>query len=213
MKIRNGFVSNSSSSSFIVVFDRKPESIEDVEKQLNLGRGVVFCDSFLTASEVATIVFSDINYNTVDQDFIECLENLFAEFLNAYAPTRNVFYCSGYNELVNSQVAKYVPESSKSLLDEYWKAKSECAKLDISLYGNCSEEKRKSLWEKYDKVSELSWDLAQKLAKESVKDFLKKNEGKFIFVTEYRDNDGPSQATMEHGNVFRNLENIQISHH
>ena len=30
MKIRNGFVSNSSSSSFLVLFPRKPESVEDV---------------------------------------------------------------------------------------------------------------------------------------------------------------------------------------
>ncbi len=34
MKIRNGFVSNSSSSSFIVAFPHKPEDIEDLKKML-----------------------------------------------------------------------------------------------------------------------------------------------------------------------------------
>lgn len=32
MKVRNGFVSNSSSSSFLVVFDKRPESIEELNK-------------------------------------------------------------------------------------------------------------------------------------------------------------------------------------
>jgi hypothetical protein len=34
MKIRNGFVSNSSSSSFVVAFPKKPESVEDVKKMM-----------------------------------------------------------------------------------------------------------------------------------------------------------------------------------
>ncbi len=34
MKIRTGFVSNSSSSSFVVAFPHKPESAEDVKKML-----------------------------------------------------------------------------------------------------------------------------------------------------------------------------------
>jgi hypothetical protein len=34
MKIRNGFVSNSSSSSFIIAFDEKPDSIEKIQKHL-----------------------------------------------------------------------------------------------------------------------------------------------------------------------------------
>ena len=33
MKQRNGFVSNSSSSSFIVVFPKKPQSTEEVHKR------------------------------------------------------------------------------------------------------------------------------------------------------------------------------------
>lgn len=39
MKIRNGFVSNSSSSSFIVSFKKEPKSVEDVKNALfNVGQ-------------------------------------------------------------------------------------------------------------------------------------------------------------------------------
>jgi len=34
MKVRNGFVSNSSSSSFIVAWNKKPESVEEVKNIL-----------------------------------------------------------------------------------------------------------------------------------------------------------------------------------
>jgi len=61
MKIRNGFVSNSSSSSFIVAFSKLPESAEEL-------RQMMFGDKELVASydvpaktaDLAEIVFQDI---------------------------------------------------------------------------------------------------------------------------------------------------------
>lgn len=45
MKVRNGFVSNSSSSSFIVIFPRAPTSAEDVHELL-FGKDHVLFDSY-----------------------------------------------------------------------------------------------------------------------------------------------------------------------
>lgn len=64
MKIRNGFVSNSSSSSFIVAFPEKPRSKEDVLKFMFNGKegGVSGYDNDgLSYDQVAEKVFADIS--------------------------------------------------------------------------------------------------------------------------------------------------------
>lgn len=62
MKIRNGFVSNSSSSSFIVVFDKKPSSVEELQKLL-FGDNDVYDGPYSgswPAKEVAEVVWKDL---------------------------------------------------------------------------------------------------------------------------------------------------------
>jgi len=73
MKTRNGFVSNSSSSSFIVVFPRKPESVVDVKTMLFAGRENIpvkfrWDDGVAKVSndELAAQIFSDIQRRNPD---------------------------------------------------------------------------------------------------------------------------------------------------
>ena len=61
MKTRQGFVSNSSSSSFVIGFDKKPESAEEMRQILFPNRHEIsaYGDSF-PSSQVAETVFNDI---------------------------------------------------------------------------------------------------------------------------------------------------------
>jgi hypothetical protein len=67
MKIRNGFVSNSSSSSFIVAFDKRPNSAEEVEQILYSNKREVFYEPAfnddcinINKQDVAKQVFNDL---------------------------------------------------------------------------------------------------------------------------------------------------------
>ncbi len=49
--------------------------------------------------------------------------------------------------------------------------------------------------------------------KVKAKKFKEKNKGGFILVTSYADEDGNFFSTMEHGEIFRNLDHIVVSNH
>lgn len=82
MKKRKGFVSNSSSSSFIVKFPKKPESVEDVHMMM-FPRGVEtvsFYEGSFSSLEIAQRVFLDlktecqVDKKVIPQDVLNCIE-------------------------------------------------------------------------------------------------------------------------------------------
>jgi hypothetical protein len=77
MKQRVGFVSNSSSSSFIVAFPRFPESAEDVQ-QILFGKEAVFKSPFhddegWRTLDVAETVYEDCNKGPINYARMLCL--------------------------------------------------------------------------------------------------------------------------------------------
>jgi hypothetical protein len=64
MKIRNGFVSNSSSSSFVVAFKTVPTSVEEVKKMLFGDINSIDIYGYnITADQMAKVVFEDMQEN------------------------------------------------------------------------------------------------------------------------------------------------------
>jgi len=87
MKIRNGFVSNSSSSSFVVSFPYKPKNSKEVLDIMFKGKDGEI--DFLPYSEIANKVFSHI-----EKCKKATLKNVIDKFSNRYFMINNDFYYS-----------------------------------------------------------------------------------------------------------------------
>ena len=72
MKIRNGFVSNSSSSSFVVAFPRKPKTQNDVMKMMFNGKegdiNLYDMEEPLSHSKIAKLVLRDIKKEKMSEE-------------------------------------------------------------------------------------------------------------------------------------------------
>ena len=66
MKTRSGFVSNSSSTSFLIVFRKKPKSWNDVKEELfNNQDGIIeYGSETKTYDEISQQLFKDIRRNS-----------------------------------------------------------------------------------------------------------------------------------------------------
>jgi len=157
MKTRNGFVSNSSSSSFIVAFPYIPETVEEVKQMLfgDIERIDIY-DYSITTSQMAGVVFKDM----LDSGIVN-KEKIMEEVSLGQFPG--------------------CPEHDYNYRDE----------------------------EAMNKYFEI-WD---KAAVKLGNDFINANLNGHFFIFEYCDNDGPLYSTMEHGDIFSRLPNIQIGKH
>ena len=108
MKIRNGFVSNSSSSSFIVAFKKVPKSVAEMQKML-FGKQLYYQNPYYDpeykdgsepswyAEEVSARVFRDI----LEPISIKELASHFSGYImDSYAPDRDSFPqdCDGHDQ-------------------------------------------------------------------------------------------------------------------
>lgn len=183
MKIRTDYVTNSSSSSFIVTFDFEPKNIEDVKKQLFKtwgedgiagvydywnGTGTIATDS------IAKAVWDDIQKQQNLGDDPETLDAM------------------AWNLVWNGFDGQW----------DIWDHEEELKAMGII------DEDGDVDWDKLEKADH---EKAKAIISERVQKA--KNSNRPIYEFEYADEDGPFWSFMEHKDIFRDLEYIRNSHH
>ncbi len=175
MKVRQGFVSNSSSSSFIVRFERMPDSAEDTMQLLGFGYGDnVECYKYsMSAIDVAKRVFNDLQEakkNDVDRakEEFDSLESW-------------DFY-----------------HREKAFLEDHFGKNSKAT----------WQEEREYLEKHGSHLDKEREENVQRNMSEFLEDM---KEGEFYVILRYADEEGDN--VLEHGEIFRNLHHVRVSHH
>ena len=199
MKTRTGFVSNSSSSSFIIGLSNKPSCVEDVHKELfdtdevRELEALYDGDDTYTTLDVAQQVYEDISNQkptNLDKGKKEILENINSGWFEGMPD---------YN---------YYDTESTKFRRKYREETGEEIHYDKT---------PKDIWEKYQnlqkKESEERRAEEDKAANRLFEKYRDKFADKKIYFLSYSDNDGSFQSFMEHGGIFNNIPNITISNH
>lgn len=275
MKTRHGFVSNSSSSSFVVAFPSKPKTVDEVMEMMFAGQeGGVNPWSHtngLSHTQIANYVLRDIKETKAKKPSLKKLVDVFeGRYHYSYEPNYPPFLCAmnnthydgeGYwygddknpyfgadketleklrqmtiaeakrrkeideaqRRIMETCPIKRVPfayeggknhktgkKYTKKQIEAYKKNEAEISKWqkEHAEYQRLNEE-RQSLWKNYEKQRRLT----RKIARADAKKFLEDHPDAFIFETSYSDNDGEHMSIMEHGNIFKNLPHVRVSHH
>jgi len=212
MKIRCGFVSNSSSSSFLVVFPKHIGGANNMGKLLFRGdwkpdEKVSLSstpeDDDPTQLDIANKIYSDYCIGKRKSPE-ELRDDIYAEFNNILWDRWRV-----YDELDIGNIPADVPTELLNLIIKEIELNNKANKCikngEIQNNIKIQEEIRES-WA-------LQGEIIRKIALEKTDAYLKTHSEYIILCLEYSDNDGVLESTIEHGSVFDNLIHQRSSHH
>jgi hypothetical protein len=198
MKIRYGFVSNSSSSNFILAFPHKPISAEDVHRMM-FGEARMLSHPYsyhrdeaeqYSTTLVAETVWNDIKDKEPITTEAEIIEEIGSGWFDGY-PQHN-----------------YHREDSYKFAEDFER------KHGKPIY-RCQESNPVE-YQQFHEMRNAEWEAEKREIAEAANKFWNKHrlpKDHVKYVVSYSDNDGSFGCFMEHGGVFDGLKHIQISHH
>jgi hypothetical protein len=195
MKLRNGFVSNSSSSSFVIALTKKKDqyTVQELQQELFADKDYLpdTCayeeGTFYAASRVAAAVLEGMLPVTIS--YLECSDDRWG----------HAFDCAECDDRFSEASERKLSELARVM----WAAttegeKTEAAKAyrDAVRAADAEQEAR-----------------ADRNNIEEITRFAKRTEGKFYYEVGFSDNDGDFGAFCEHGNIFQNIPFLVENNH
>lgn len=195
MKIRSGFISNSSSSSFVVGFKNRPTSADEIHRLLfGEESGVIEVYGYGLPTRVAAEqVFNDIQGQqpaTSDQIF----ENIRSGYFPGYPE---------YDYRRDRESDKLRKEFEQKFPDAgYWAEKTD-------------DKEAKAFADRIREVMESEWAEDHRKTDEAALKYWESQKHLFtdcqVYLFEYADDGG--QCVLEHGDIFCRLPHLVISRH
>ena len=212
MKIRKGFVSNSSSSSFIVGLPKKPDTVKELQN-IMFGDFEFIEDSWgdevYPTKKIAEDVFFDIKV---------------AEDVETWHTPRGIVTREQAEQEMEEWGLHPWSVSMRGGSSTHGFNQGEIKGIFGENYKEVEEYKEwRKLWDEVDSINikdmRASWDKEYELkdkANKIARDFFMNSrkdifDAPVVFITEYADDCG--SGFMEHGEIFRNLPHIRISKH
>lgn len=209
MKVRTGFVSNSSSSSFIVVFPKHVGSVENMGELLfrgdwEPGATMSYYGDPVLLFDIAERVYSD--YCNEKKNSEEARNHALLQQCTAH------HYVYVFNERDLFEIISKGEASPKQI--ELLRDSLEIDKERLKLGEFDKRTKKFKVWcARSDKYYQDMETEAERLGREDMEKLLKTHKEYIILTLEYSDNDGNLNSILEHADIFKNLINKRISHH
>jgi len=195
MKIRTGFVSNSSSSNFILSFEKVPENMEELHVMLFGDEEEKFLNEYgfnnktFSTKLIAQTVFNDIFNTNRNLSF----EDVVGRLITGSVDDDDVIDSTPWPDQQESDLIRQ--EAHKAGKDVY----------SDEPWNTQYREANNKEWSRYE-------DERLETAKRTAMRFYNANRKGHLFAVEYSDNDGLG-CQIEHGGTFQNIPHIRISHH
>lgn len=221
MKIRTGFVSNSSSSSFLIGFYKKPNTVTELYNELYLTSDEYITCSFCDNDEyppVSTKVATEKIFDQIatqhpltDEEILNEMQSGFISGVVDYFDLRDNLEKTNIQTIEPNEYQK-LPPPLKFRYDFFKKTGIDLEKIK----DETTDAKQLSAYKNYRNLILEYYHHIQMEALEQILKNYKENgfKNKQIFKVEFTDNSGdPVEAILEHGNTFDNIPHIRISKH
>ena len=198
MKIRNGFVSNSSSSSFLIGIDPECKTFNDFV-QIGLYESVIVDGDFKSLEEIIDTYVPDCDCYNNDKwvTYRDCFKNLWDDIMVSPERKANIKVCKNF--------MKYDSITTNIGYEREFYFISWCDTHNIC--NSYDGDERKKCEEKFDKIRE-EWN---KIVGDALIKRLMDQFDHNIYVITYSDNDG--ESLMEHGDFWQLIPHVRIDQH